>query len=99
MSLIDNSTDYSGVNPWGTRQFTLVYEIDFSVTANNMAQNDVMVLADDLPLGLQINGIIIEVTTAQATITDIDVGLDSTATHVTSDNLIDGASLAATGWV
>lgn len=100
MSLVDKSTAYSGLDAWDGGKFNrIVYTIDFSATGYSLAQNDVLVIEDDLTLGTAIFGTIIKVTTAQATISDIDVGLDSTATHVASDTLIDGADISSTGWV
>ncbi len=71
-------------------------EIDFSVTANNLAQNETMALLN-IPAGIRVRSAGLYVETDQDDITDVDLGL---ATDGTTDNsLIDGATLAETGYV
>jgi hypothetical protein len=67
-------------------------KIDFSTTGYALAQNETMAIWD-LPAGVQVEGAKLYVDTAQATITDVDLGVSTDGS--TDDGLVDGASLAA----
>jgi hypothetical protein len=72
------------------------FEIDFSGTSMSLAQNEVMGIVD-IPAGCIIYGGFMKVETAEATITDVDIGV-STAS-ATDATLADGISMATTGYV
>ena len=76
--------------------FRLQQTIDFTTTANQLAQNETMSLFD-LPADTAVEFAWIEITTVQATISDVDLGC-STDGSAAAD-LIDGATLAATAYV
>jgi hypothetical protein len=78
------------------RDFVLEREIDFSVTANNLAQNATMALWD-IPADTIITDAFIEVTTVSSDVTDIDLGCSTDGS--TAADLIDGATLANLGYV
>lgn len=73
------------------RNFVASYEIDFAGDDMSLAQNEIMRITT-IPAGTAITAVAIYVNTAQATITDIDIGTGDTTT---SANLIDGATLAS----
>lgn len=72
------------------------YEIDFSATSRSLAQNEIMGVVD-IPAGCIIYGGFVKVKTAQATITDFDIGISTS--QATAADLADGISLASTGFV
>lgn len=68
--------------------------VDFSVAANNLAQNEIMDIYD-IPANTLIEWAIINVTTADADVSDCNLGV--AATGVTANDLIDAADLSSTG--
>jgi len=76
--------------------YRLQQTINFVTTANQLAQNETMALFD-IPADTIIEQAFIEITTAQATVTDVDLGCSTDGS--TAADLIDGATLAATGYV
>ena len=72
------------------------FEIDFSATDMSLAQNEVMGIVD-IPAGCIIYGGFMKVETAEAEITDIDIGVSTGA--ATDATLADGISMASTGYV
>jgi hypothetical protein len=66
--------------------------VDFSVTGNNLAQNEIMDIYD-IPANTVVEWAVLNITTAQADVTDVDLGV--AATGVTAADLIDGGSLAS----
>jgi len=77
-------------------QFMLEASVDFTVTANQLAQNETMALFD-LPADTIVTQAFIEVETVDSDITDVDLGCSTDGS--TAADLIDGATLAATGYV
>jgi len=86
-----SSPDFSKV---GTT-YILSQEIDFTDTDNQLAQNETMSVFD-IPANCHVRGFM-KVTTADADITDVDLGMTTDGT--TSASLFDGVSLASTGYV
>ena len=101
MALTQDLTAIFGeaLNAQGVRSKGLVpYEIDFAANsaALELAQNEVIGIVD-IPAGSIISGGFIKVITADATVTDVDVGV--TTSSATNATLADGLSLASTGWI
>ncbi len=69
--------------------------LDLSTVSQNVAQDETVSLFD-LPAGVIVSGAMLKVTTAQATVTDVDLGISTDGS--TADDLIDGATLATTGY-
>lgn len=81
----------------GARQvFVNTFEVDFSDTDMSLAQNEVMEICV-VPAGTLVLSAGLYVVTAETEITDVDLGVSTDAN--TSANLIDGVSLASTGYV
>jgi len=74
----------------------VVYDIDFSATGKSLAQNETMAIAN-LVAGDIILAAAIEVVTADADVTDVDLGYSTDGS--TNAALIDGVTLDATGYV
>ncbi len=73
-------------------------DVDFSVTGNSLAQNDLMGLLA-IPAGMDVVSAKIKVTTANAAVTNVDLGLTADdGTPATAADLIDGATLGTTGY-
>ncbi|NCC51630.1 MAG: hypothetical protein EOM20_10485 [Spartobacteria bacterium] len=71
------------------------WNVDFSEDGNDLDQNETMAIAN-LPAGTIVRGACIKVNTAQADVTDIDVGYSTDGS--TNAGLVDGATLATTGF-
>ena len=69
-------------------------DVDFTVTANQLVQNGTMSLLD-IALGEVVLAAFINVVTADADVSDVDLGLETGG--ATNDTLIDAATLASTG--
>ena len=77
------------------KAFVLTADVDFTVTANQLAQNETMALFD-IPADTAVENAVIEVVTADADVTDVNLGMSADGS--TDDTLIDGATLATTGY-
>jgi len=75
--------------------YRLQQTINFTTTANQLAQNQTMALFD-IPADTAIDFAWIEVTTADTDVTDVDLGCSTDGS--TAADLIDGATLATTGY-
>jgi len=97
-STVDLSTTYfSARAAKGIYQRSIAsFYIDFSATGQSLAQNETMTIVD-LPAGCIIYGGMIDIETAQATISDVDLGVSTDGT--TAADLADGITLAATGFL
>ncbi len=74
-------------------------EIDFTVAANQLAQNKTMGLMK-VPAGVLVTEVLMRVKTTDTDVTDVDIGSFTTAgVAVDADGFVDGATLAATGIV
>ena len=69
--------------------------IDFTVAANQLAQNETMAVLD-IDADVIIENAMIEVLTADTDVTDVDIG--TSADGSTAANLGDGLTLATTGY-
>ena len=94
----DLSTTFGTVrSEKGSHQlFLSSFEIDFSASGMSLAQNEIMRICT-VSAGLVVLSAAVYVVTAETEITDIDIGITTGTT--TSANLIDGITLASTGWV
>ncbi len=91
----DPCVPVDGIN----RHVCLTRKVDFTETANQLIQTATMGLFL-VPAYVLIEEVLILVTTADADITDVDIGRYSTAGVVAAvDAFVDGATLAATGLV
>ena len=82
--------------PFGglSKSFVMKKRLDFAdLTA--LAQNETLAICD-LPAGLDLISAKLKVVTAQADISDVDLGVHTTGD--TDATLIDGATLASTGY-
>lgn len=83
----------------GGKLYVLQKYVDFSVTANNLAQNETMCLFH-IPAGVLAREVGMWVITADADVSDVDIGYATTSgTVAEADSFVDGATLAATGWI
>ena len=86
---------YSGIN----REYVMKQTIDFTVTANQLTQNQTLGLFK-LPKSTLVKSAYFVVKTLDAGITDVDIGIYSDADVVEDkDELCDGLSFAATGLI
>lgn len=92
-----SSTVFGSTRPWKGENKTYIasYEIDFSTTGYDLAQNEIMKIAT-IPAGTVIASAMVKVLTAEAEITDVDIGVGTTTTVA---NIFDGISMASTGWL
>jgi hypothetical protein len=72
------------------------FEIDFSATGNSLAQNQIMRITQ-IPAGTAILSAMVQVITANTSVTDIDIGFGTATTTVAT--IFDGISLATAGWL
>jgi len=87
--------DYQGKG----RLFVLRQRVDFTVVANNLAQNEVMAIAL-IPANTWVLASYMKVITADTLVSDVDLGVCTTAAvEVDYDGWIDGGTIAAAGWV
>ncbi len=81
------------------KQFQMNRRVDFRLSANQLAQNEIMALFK-VPTGVLVEEVIPYVETADADVTDFDIGSFTTAgVAVAADGFLDGASLASAGAV
>jgi len=100
---VDKTSDQGFALPWSAERVAVMRRtIDFSVAANNLVQNGVMPIFK-LPADCIVLACGIKVTTADAQVSDVDLGLyteaSDTITAVDIDGYGDGLTLAATGYV
>lgn len=77
--------------------FVMRRTVDFTKTANQLAQTATMALFD-IPAYILVREVYMVVTTADADVSDVDIGTFSTAgVAVSADGFIDGATIASTG--
>jgi len=77
------------------KEYILSQTVAFTTTANQLAQNETMALFD-IPANTMVSAAWIKVTTADTDITDVDLGVSTDGS--TNATLIDGATLATTGY-
>jgi hypothetical protein len=71
--------------------------VDFTQAANQLAQNEIMALFD-VPAGVLVEEVLMNVVTADADITDVDVGsFDTAEAAIAADGFMDGADISSTG--
>ena len=81
------------------RHFIMHRRVDFTETANQLAQTETMGLFQVPPYVL-VEEVIMIVRTADADVSDVDIGRYSTAGVVAAvDAFVDGATIAATGCI
>ena len=98
---IDLTANEGAVLPWEGKDkyFVMKKRVDFTESANQLANAKSMGLFD-IPAYVLVEEVFMVVRTADADITDVDIGRYSTAGVVASvDGFVDGATLAATGLV
>jgi hypothetical protein len=79
------------------RTFQMVRHVDFTETANQLAQTEIMALFK-VPAGVLVKEVMIYVETADADVSDVDIGNASSAgVTISADGFVDGATLASTG--
>lgn len=93
-------TDNSASLAWDGRnkQVVLTKEVDFSVAANQLANTKNMCLFN-IPAGVLIDEVLAIVKTADADISDIDIGIFTASTQavISVDGFVDGADISTTG--
>jgi hypothetical protein len=96
MAATVNARPASSESSWVGHQkaYTLTKTINFATTGYALAQNETMAILD-IPADTMFLAASFKVTTAQATISDVDLGVSTTG--ATDDSLIDGATFATTG--
>jgi hypothetical protein len=77
-------------------EYMLETTIDFSVTANNLAQNETMALLD-IPADVLVKRCLVEVITEEADITDINVSISADGSTETSI-IADALDISSTGY-
>ncbi len=85
--------------PWDGREkeFLLKKRIDFRLSANQLAQNEIMGIFE-IPGNVLVEEVLLNVITADADVSDVDVGSFSTAgVAVAADGFIDGADVSTGG--
>jgi len=96
---ISNQPEIGGL-AWDGLKKSIVQkvEVDFSIAANNLAQNKVMAVMR-IPAGVLIEEIMLNVKTADADISDVDVGIATASTEATisADGFINNADISTTG--
>jgi len=75
--------------------YMLEIDVDFTVTANQLAQNEVMALFD-IPADTLILHGSIEVTTADTDVSDMNLGCSTDGS--TANDIIDAADVSSTGY-
>jgi len=95
-------TTYEGTAlPWDGkgRVFVAKKRVDFTATANNLANAKRMAIMN-LPANAWIISAYMKVITANTGVTDVDLGLFTTAAvEIDQDGLLDGATLETAGFV
>jgi hypothetical protein len=82
-----------------TKDVVLRKRVDFTVAANQLAQNEVMALFK-IPAFVLVEEVFMVVRTADADVTDVDIGSFTEAgVGVAADGFMDGLSLAALGLI
>jgi len=82
-----------------TKDVILRKRVDFTVAANQLAQNEIMALFK-IPAFVLVEEVFMVVRTADTDITDVDIGSFTTAgVAVAADGFMDGLSLAAEGLI
>jgi hypothetical protein len=86
--------------PWANKVKTIEVEVDSTLTGtygtSGIAQNETITMFQ-FPAGSIILAVQMLVTTAQTTVTDVDVGISTDGS--TDDSLLDGVSLASEAYV
>ena len=81
------------------KEFQMNRRVDFSVAANQLAQNEIVALFK-VPAGVLVEEVIPYVETPDTDVTDVDIGGFTTAgVAIVADGFIDGGTLAAAGAV
>ncbi len=75
------------------KHFVMKNTVDFSESGKSLAQNESAGIFD-VPAGVMVERVVMNVKTAQADISDVDVGIDGG----TADGFIDGADISTTGF-
>ena len=75
------------------KHFVMKNTVDFSQSGKALAQNETGGIFD-VPAGVMVERVVLNVKTPQADITDIDVGIDGG----TADGFVDGADISTAGY-
>ena len=92
-------TNESPALPWDGRNkhFVMKKRVDFTQAANQLAQNEIMALFD-VPAGVLVEEVLMNVVTADADVSDVDIGSFTTAeAAISADGFMDGADISSTG--
>jgi hypothetical protein len=98
IDLTDNgaSLAWDGIN----RQVVLKKTVDFSVAANNLAQNKVAALFN-IPAGVLIEEVLMVVKTGDAQVSDVHIGIATASTQATisADGFLNSLSMVTAGCI
>ncbi len=79
------------------KHFILKKRIDFTEAANQLAQNEIMAVFE-IPADVLVEEVMLDVITADADVSDVDVGSFTTAgVGVAADGFLDGVDISTTG--